>query len=183
MPTTEQDIIERCSRGEREAFRSIVEKYQRMIFSLALKLLCDEEDAKDAVQDTFVSAWTHLSRYDTSMALSTWLYTIASRLCLDRLRRSSRIVPLADDKYVLHRFASDSDSQRTLENNEWVALVRTMADGLAPKQRLVFTLSLLEGLLSKEVEQITGMTAVQVKSNLYAARQIIRKRLKDLGYE
>ena len=183
MPTTEQDIIERCSRGEREAFRSIVEKYQRMIFSLALKLLCDEEDAKDAVQDTFVSAWTHLSRYDTSMALSTWLYTIASRLCLDRLRRSSRIVPLADDKSVLHRFASDSDSQRTLENSEWVALVRTMADGLAPKQRLVFTLSMLEGLPSKEVEQITGMTAVQVKSNLYAARQIIRKRLKDLGYE
>ena len=61
--------------------------------------------------------------------------------------------------------------------------MRLLAEGLSTKQRLVFTLSQLEGLPSAEVEQITGLSALQVKSNLYVARQTIRKRLKELGYD
>lgn len=64
-----------------------------------------------------------------------------------------------------------------------MSIVRLLAEGLSAKQRLVFTLCQLEGLPSSEVEQITGMDARQVKSNLYVARQTIRKRLKELGYE
>jgi RNA polymerase sigma-70 factor (ECF subfamily) len=84
---------------------------------------------------------------------------------------------------VLQRFASDADSHAVLENKEWVALVRLLADELSTKQKLVFTLCQLEGLSSDEAEQITGLNARQVKSNLYAARQTIRERLKKLGYE
>jgi RNA polymerase sigma-70 factor (ECF subfamily) len=58
-----------------------------------------------------------------------------------------------------------------------------LAEGLSPKQRLVFTLSQLEGLSSEEVEEATGLTAKQVKSNLYVARQTIREHLKNMGYE
>ena len=91
--------------------------------------------------------------------------------------------PLPEDMTVLRQFASDDDNQRILENSEWVAIVRILAEGLSEKQRLVFTLCQLEGLSSEEAEQITGMDARQIKSNLYVARQTIRKRLKDLGYE
>ena len=84
---------------------------------------------------------------------------------------------------MLRRFASDGDEQLSLENKEWVSIVRTLAESLSDKQRLVFTLCQLEGLPSAEVEQITGLDAHQVKSNLYVARQTIRKRLNDLGYE
>ena len=94
-----------------------------------------------------------------------------------------RIVALPDDELVLQRFASDADSHAVLENKEWVALVRLLADELSTKQKLVFTLCQLEGLSSDEAEQITGLSARQVKSNLYAARQTIRERLKKLGYE
>ena len=84
---------------------------------------------------------------------------------------------------MLRRYASDTDSHHALENREWVSMVRLMAEGLSSKQRLIFTLCQLEGLPSSEVEKITGMNARQVKSNLYAARQTIRKRLKGLGYD
>ena len=94
-----------------------------------------------------------------------------------------RTSPLPADELVLRHFASDSATQRQLENREWVSIVRTLADGLSPKQRLVFTLTQLEGLPSQEVEQVTGLSASQVKSNLYVARQTIRERLKRLGYE
>ena len=83
----------------------------------------------------------------------------------------------------MYNITTDTDNQRELENREWVAIVRTLAGRLSPKQRLVFTLCELEGLSSDETEQITGLNARQVKSNLYVARQTIRERLKYLGYE
>lgn len=183
MTQTERDIIIRCQNGDKEAFRWVVQTYQRIIFSLALKMLCDEEEAKDMVQETFLRAWQRMRDYEHKKSFATWIYTIASRLCLDRLKRMSHVVPLPEDALVLRRFASDTDNHRALENKEWCSVVRTMAEGLSDKQRLVFTLCQLEGLSSDEAEQITGLDARQVKSNLYVARQTIRKLLKELGYE
>ena len=179
---TSSDIIRQCQGGSKDAFRWVVQTYQRMVFSLALKMLCDEEEAKDLVQETFLRVWQRIGDYDPQKSFTTWLYTIASRLCLDRLKSMRHTIPLPEDESVLRRFAAD-DNQRSLENSEWVAIVRTMAEGLSTKQRLVFTLCQLEGLSSSEVEQITGLDARQVKSNLYVARQTIRERLKHLGYE
>ena len=183
MTQTEYDIITRCQRGDKDAFRWVVQTYQRMIFSLALKMLCDEEEAKDMVQESFIRVWQNIRDYDSRRTFSTWIYAIASHLCLDRLKRANRIVAMPDDERVVRRYASESDSQRTLENREWVAMVRTMAEGLSDKQRLVFTLCQLEGLSSEEAQEITGLDARQVKSNLYVARQTIRKRLIALGYD
>ena len=183
MIQIETDIVARCQRGEKEAFRWVVQKYQRMVFSLALKMLCDEEEAKDMVQETMIKVWQNMGEYEVGKNFTTWIYTIAVRLCLDRLKSMRRTVPMPEDEKVLRRFASDVDTQRTLENQEWVAIVRMLADGLSTKQKLVFTLVQLEGLSSQEVEEITGFDAKQVKSNLYVARQTIRERLKHLGYE
>ena len=183
MIQIERDIISRCQQGDKEAFRWVVQTYQRMVFSLTLKMLCDEEEAKDMVQETFIRVWQSIRSYNPQKTFSTWIYTIASRLCIDRLKRANRIVALPEDQLALRRFASENDSQQSLENKEWVSIVRTIADGLSDKQRLVFTLCQLEGLPSAEVEQITGLDAKQVKSNLYVARQTIRKQLKKLGYE
>ena len=183
MIQIETDIVARCQRGEKEAFRWVVQKYQRMVFSLALKMLCDEEEAKDMVQETMIKVWQNMGEYDQQKSFTTWIYTIAVRLCLDRLKSMRRTVPMPEDEKVLRRFASDVDTHRTLENQEWVAIVRMLADNLSIKQKLVFTLVQLEGLSSQEVEEITGFDAKQVKSNLYVARQTIREQLKQLGYD
>ena len=183
MTQTERDSITRCQQGNKDAFRWVVQTHQRMLFSLALKMLCDEEEAKDAVQETFIRVWQNIRDYDPQRTFTTWLYTITSRLCLDRLKRKNRIVAMPDDEQVFRNYAADNDSQRTLENGEWVAIVRLMAEQLSTKQKLVFTLCQLEGISSEEAQEITGFDARQVKSNLYVARQTIRKRLLELGYE
>jgi len=183
MIQTDSEIITRCQRGDKAAFREVVQSYQRMVFSLSLKMLADEEEAKDVVQETFIRVWQGIRSYAPQKPFKTWLYTIATRLCLDRLKRQRPVVPLPDDERALHRFASDDNIQRQMENAEWAAIVRLLAEGLSEKQRIAFSLCQLEGLSPQEAEEMTDMDARQLKSNLYVARQTIRKRLKDLGYE
>lgn len=183
MMPTEKDIIARCQQGDTTAFRYVVEQYQTMLLTLGLKMLGDDEEAKDIVQDTFLRAWEHIGQYDSRYALSTWLYTMAARLCMSRLKRMRRVAPMPEDEQVLRHYMNEMDGQRQLENSELVAIVRVLAEGLGTKQRVVFTLSHLEGLNNQEIEERTGLDARQVKSNLYAARQIVKQRLKQLGYE
>lgn len=183
MELIDNDILTRCKDGDKEAFRLIVRQYQRLVFSLAIKMLCDEEEAKDAVQDTFIRVWQRLDEYDTAKSFVTWIYTIATRLCLDRIKTKKHTAALPDDEDTFARFANDADSQTRLENSEWVSIVRLLASRLSEKQRTVFTLSQLEGLDNDEIQRITGLDAAQIKSNLYVARQTIRKQLNALGYE
>lgn len=179
----DKEIIIRCKNGDKPAFRTIVQAYHRLLFSLSLKMLGDEEDAKDVVQETFIKAWMSIRQYDESRDFCIWIYTIASRLCLDRLKRQRIMEPLLEDERVLQDFCTSTSPQRQLENKEWIVITRLLAEGLSEKQRIVFTLSALEGLESNEIEIITGMNSTQVKTNLYHAKKTIRERLKSLGYE
>jgi RNA polymerase sigma-70 factor (ECF subfamily) len=182
MQQTDPEIIRRCKAGDKSAFRTVVQNCQGMVYSLSLKMLADVEEAKDVVQDTFIKVWQNIGSYDERFAFNTWVYTIASRLCLDRLRRVSPIGPAADDERLFETVADDTDPERQLESNEWVSVIRMLADELSGKQRLVFTLSQLEGLETEQIKEITGLDADQIKSNLYAAKKNIRERLIKMGY-
>lgn len=183
MEQSEKDILIKCQQGDKEAFRQVVRQYQRMIFSLALKMLCNEEEAKDVVQDTFVKMWQKFGEYDIAKSFVTWIYTIGTRLCLDRIKTRKHTASMPEDVDALARFSADTDSEIHLENSEWIAIVRLLASRLSDKQKTVFTLCQLEGLDTDEVQKITGLDATQIKSNLYVARQTIRKQLTELGYE
>ncbi len=177
-------IIRQCQQGNQKAFRMVMQEYQPMIFSLTLKMLADEQDAEDALQDTFVLVWQNIQHYDPEKGkLSTWIYTIASRICLDRLKRRKRTQPIADDESVFRDFSENMNPEHKLVNTEWISIVRILAAQLSQKQQLVFTLRLLENVPIEEIETITQMTAEQIKSNLYVARQKIIQQLKALGYE
>lgn len=182
MQQIESDIIRRCREGDRGAFRYVVQNCQSMVYSLSLKMLADVEEAKDAVQDTFIKVWQNIDSYDDRYSFSTWVYTIASRICLDRLRKVKPIGPADADERVFEQVADDTDPERRLESSEWVSVIKVLADGLGGKQKLVFTLSQLEGLETAQITEITELDAEQIKSNLYAAKKNIRERLIKMGY-
>lgn len=182
MQQTDIELINRCKAGDKTAFRIVVQNCQGMVYSLSLKMLADVEEAKDVVQDTFIKVWQNLDSYDEHYAFNTWVYTIASRLCLDRLRRVRPIGPVDADERVFETVADDTDPERQLESSEWVSVIKVLADGLSGKQKLVFTLSQLEGLDNAQITEITGLDADQIKSNLYAAKKNIRERLIKMGY-
>lgn len=182
MQQIESDIIRRCRKGDKGAFRCVVQNCQGMVYSLSLKMLADVEEAKDVVQDTFIKVWQNMASYDDRYSFNTWVYTIASRLCLDRLRKVRPLGPAETDERVFEQVADDNDPERQLESSEWVSVIKVMADELSGKQKLVFTLSQLEGLDTAQITEITGLDADQIKSNLYAAKKNIRERLIKMGY-
>lgn len=183
MEEINQQIIQQSQNREKDAFCILVKQYQQMIFSLALKMICDEAEAKDIVQETFIKAWINIQQYDKHYSFATWLYTITTHLCLDRIKTIKRTQIIPIDKEMFNNYISKISNQYDLENKEWISIVYTLTEQLSDKQKLVFTLCQLEGLSVTETQTITGMNTIQIKSNLYAARQNIKKQLKKLGYE
>lgn len=183
MYQTDEKTLELCRRGDKEAFRTVVTAYRQMVFGVALRILGDHEDAKDIVQETFVRMWQGFSSFRSDQSLTTWIYTIATRLCIDALRKSSRTARMPDDADALTRITESGDEpERQAENSELASLVRALAGQLSPKQRMVFTLICLEGLDTEQVSAITGLSAGKIKNNLHMAKCKIRERLTSLGY-
>lgn len=183
-PNEVNQIVVQCREGSKEAFQRLVREYQSMVFSLTLKMLCDERDAEDACQDTFVNVWLNLHKYNPEKGkLSTWIYTIASNICLDKLKGRKPQLPMPSDENKFKAYATNPSPERQLMNAEWVSIVKVLAVQLSPKQQLVFTLRVLENLPIEDIERITNMNATKIKSNLYVAKQQIKQQLIQLGYE
>ncbi len=154
----------------------LVEAHQFMVYQLAFRLLCNEEEAKDAVQETFLRVWLNLAQFDRERSFKTWVYAIAANHCYDRLkslRYKAHTVPLES----IENLSSD-EMELTMENVELGTRIARLTKRLSPKQKWVFTLCDLEGLSVEETSTITGLSAAKIKSNLYLARQSMRKELK-----
>lgn len=174
-----QELIKLSLQNDRNAFRKIVEGHQSMLFSLAFRMLGNEEDAKDIVQEIFIRIWTNLSKYKPEQKFTTWIYSIATNLCLDKLKSDKRKLRLNDQEDALKLLLSNDDGERTLLNNELGAIIEALTNELSPKQRMVFTLRYLEDIEMDEMVKITGLSAEKIKSNLYLARQSIGRKLKN----
>jgi RNA polymerase sigma-70 factor (ECF subfamily) len=177
---TVHDIITQCRKGDAQAFTLLVRSHQDYAFALAFRMLTDEDEAQDVVQETFIRVWKNLDQYDTAQKFTTWLYAIVSRLCLDRLRsrsRSHRLFRRSSDETTIREVHGPADPEVLYENQEIGEIVRLLSQDLSPTQRLVFTLRDLQECTIQEVCAITGLSEGSVKTNLSYARQKIRQRL------
>ena len=179
-PSTLNELITQSKRNDQKAFRRIVECYQSMIYSLAFRMLCNEEEAKDTVQETFIRVWINLQAYNPDKKFSTWIYAIATNLCLDKLKSAKyRLKDNSIDDTILNVLSSENVEQSVI-NSELGIIIRKLTSELTPKQKIVFTLRYLEELEIDEIVQITGLTSEKIKSNLFLARQTIRRKLEIL---
>jgi RNA polymerase sigma-70 factor (ECF subfamily) len=140
--------------------------------------MCNEEEAKDIVQETFIKVWLNLASYNVEKKFSTWIYAIAAHLCLDRLKSKKSHYPVESIDKALNNFVTVENVEQKLINAELGNIILALTNELTPKQKIVFTLRCLEELEIEEIIQITGMTAGKIKSNLFLARQTIRQKLE-----
>lgn len=178
MPEDLQEIVSRIRNGDRAAFRILVEMYQQHAYRLAFRILGNEEEARDIVQDSFVKIWQKIGSYDPSRKFVTWMNGIVVHASVDRLRVLRRHVMVPVDQVVQTLEAlQQRDPGTAADNRDLALLIRYLADGLPEKQKLVFILRDIEGLSSEEVETVTGFPEDSVKSNLCHARKSVREKL------
>jgi RNA polymerase sigma-70 factor (ECF subfamily) len=168
-------LIEECRGGNFNNFRKLVELSSPFAYSVAFRMLGDEDQAKDIVQETMVTIWQKLKKIKTAEVYKTWIYRIVVNKCYDHLRNKKRNREhMADEKTwsILSERISQMPSSQ-LENDETARIMGTLTDKLSPKQKTIFILSEIEEMTSDEISEITGISKSVIKANLYYARKSI----------
>ncbi len=183
----ERSLLERLRAGDERAFEELVARFAGRMLAASRRILRSDEEAQDAVQDAFLSAFKALDSFQGDSRLGTWLHRIAINAALMRLRTVKRRGE-RDEQSLLPNFAEDGhhevaprrwsepDTQR-IEIEETRALVRAKIDELPDGYRLPLVLRDLEGLSNEELAQRLGVTVNAAKIRLHRARQALRTLL------
>jgi len=186
LQETDYTLIADIKQGDMNAFKKLVRKHQSLAFTLAFRTLGDENDANDVVQECFIRIWRNIDTFDLQQKFTAWMCRIISNLCVDRLRQRKRhavsFSHFDSGLDVLNQLQS-TDMEGDIDQREIGELINSLAQGLTPKQRLVFVLRDLQGMSIEEAGQTLQMRSGAVKSNLHLARRAIRKRLLEIDPE
>jgi RNA polymerase sigma-70 factor (ECF subfamily) len=180
--------------GSEAAFRTLVERFERPVYALILRMVHRAELAEDLAQETFVKAWKALGRFDPERKFSSWLFKIAHNSALDALRRRGE-EPLSLDAPAGPPGDPDADPRElpadpAAENPLRVALGREAGRvleealrELRPAYREILLLRFGEELAYEEIAEVTGLPLGTVKVHLFRARSELAKRMRALGLD
>jgi RNA polymerase sigma-70 factor, ECF subfamily len=182
----ERALVERLRAGDQVAYAEIVRTLGPRLLATARRLLRDEEEARDVVQETFLSAFRALDRFSGEAKLSTWLQSIATNAALMRLRRSRRhpelslddLQPQVDAVAVLDESSAWDPPADALESRRLRAAVRRSIERLPASHRSVIVLREVEDRSTAEAARSLGITAGAVKLRLHRARLALRPLLE-----
>ncbi len=185
-------LVEGFRRGTPGAFEAIVRAHQDRIYSFCARMLSDREDALDAAQEVFLSAWRNLSGFREEAALSTWLLRIAANRCLNRIRRrkslSEREIPWPgpageeDEGFIFQPEDGGADRpDRLAEASEMGEILTEALLRLDPASRWMVLLSDVEGFSYGEIAALADVPVGTVKSRLHRARMAMRRLLSPVA--
>lgn len=171
--------------GDRRAFAELVELYKDKLYHLAYRMLNQSHEAEDVVQETFLRVYTNLHRYDETQKFSTWIYRIATNLCIDRLRKRKANYSLdaempdgegADWYSLLPSDQATPESEVVL--SEMQGHIRAAIETLPEKYKSVVILRYLHDMSLQEIGDVLGMPVTTVKTRVHRGREFLRKKLE-----
>ena len=177
-PGDDAALLARLRAGDAAAFEALVITHQHRVFGVALRMLGNRAEAEDIAQETFLRAHRALGEFRGEARLSTWLYAIASRLCLNRLASAPRRLERGDDAALLRLPAPVADAATALERGELEAALRQAIAELPDERRIVVVLRDLEGLAYDEIAEALGLELGTVRSRLHRARLDLKAKLE-----
>jgi RNA polymerase sigma-70 factor (ECF subfamily) len=176
----EKELIEQCRKGDLQNFRKVVEKTSPFVFSVAFRMLGDEDSASDIVQDTMVTIWEKIVKIKTAESFKIWVYRITMNKCYDLMRKRKQKPEYRFDDQTWELISNHISEPMVsdLENKENAMIINLLTDKLSPRQKSVFILSEIEQMSNEEIAEITGMYRSSVKANLYYARKNIKEMIR-----
>lgn len=168
----ESEWIHRAMQGDDNAFAMLVEVYQVPVYNLCYRMLGNPMEAEDAAQEAFLRAYKGINRYDPERRFATWLLSIASHHCIDRLRRRKYPIRSLDELLPWQQKADDAPGPETaLTQKENQEAVRKMLEQLGDHDRMVLILRYWYDLSYEEIAQSLSSSVSAVKSRLHRARR------------
>jgi RNA polymerase sigma-70 factor (ECF subfamily) len=174
MQAEERSWAKAAQKGDQVAFMRLVEAYQRPVYNLCYRMLGNGLEAEDAAQETFLRVYTKLDSYNPSHKFSSWLLSIASHHCIDRLRKR-RYQMISWDDMPPWRWLPDTDPQpeEVTLTHETHDTVRDLLDSLPPDYRAAIILRYWYEMSYDEIAQTMETTVSAIKSRLFRARQMM----------
>ena len=186
----ERDLIRQCQKGDVQAFRQLVERYEDRIYGLACSILGDSEMAKDAAQEAFIRVYRALGKFEGRSSFYTYLYRITTNVCLTFAQREQRrpdrvsiegMQEMSD--MTLDRFWGTDEPQNDIERIGLREEIQKVLDHLSPDHRAVVILKDIEDLSQEEIADVLDVSVGTVKSRLSRARARLRDLLMPLYRE
>ena len=180
----DQHYINLIIQGERNAFAVLVDRYKDMIFSLALKMVKNREEAEEVAQDTFIKIYTSLSKFKGDSKFSTWIYKIAYNTCLDRLKKNKK----EENNVLIDDFSADlvktvDNALSDLEDKERKQTIQKCLNLLPSEENFLLTLYYFDDQSLEEIGKIMDISANNAKVKLFRSRQklaiILKKHLES----
>jgi RNA polymerase sigma-70 factor (ECF subfamily) len=184
LPVPDEELVRRVQAGNGEAFEELVRRYERKVYNIAYRLMGNERDASEVLQDAFLRAYRFLPKFQFKSSFFTWLYRIATNVSLTKLRKREKVQLVSIDEPG----TGDGDMpleipdyryspERMMRQRELREALQKAVDNLPPDYRSVVVLRDLEGLSNEEVSKVLNLTVAAVKSRLHRGRLELRKVL------
>ncbi len=174
-------IVDRVLAGDTQAFEELVRRHERRVYRTTLAVTSNQEDAEDAMQDTFLKAYQHLGEFQRASRFSTWLTRIAVNEGLQRLRRRRNTESLDElvtsEEEIMPRQVEDwhDNPEELYAKQEIRQFVEEAICSLPPAYRVVFILRDVADLSTEEAAEVLGLTISALKSRVLRARLMMRE--------
>ncbi len=183
MAMSDKELVKHCQ-ADPAAFEELVRRFKRPIYAYARSAIGSPQDAEEVAQDVFVKVYRAAHRFNPKYSFKTWLYTIASNTCKNKLRSRSRHkakLSLDHEDSPVVTLSHEADPLDAYERNVAIAEVRDAINSLPPKYRQVLHLRYVEGLQYKEISKALGLSLGNVEARIFRGKERIRQRLLKLS--
>ena len=180
MTTNDQVYINRIIDGDTNAFSVLVDRYKDLVFTLAIRMMKNREEAEEVAQDTFIKMYKSLSKFKGDSKFSTWVYRVAYNTCLDRIKKNKRKQnTVAIDEYTEHEVKTIDNALDKIEAKERQMAIQQCMEELPSDDSFILTLFYFEELSLEEISKIVGLKPNNVKVKLFRSRKRLATILKQ----
>jgi RNA polymerase sigma-70 factor, ECF subfamily len=187
VESSDWELVQRCKADDRQAFRELVERYQRKVVAIAFGMLHDREDALEVSQEAFAKVFTNIQKFKEEASFYTWLYRIVTNLAIDRQRQRSRQPLLERDAMEIGEAnwvetvpaATSADPYEQVKDQETGERIRIALAELTPAHKAVILLREVEGLSYEEISDALQCSRGTVMSRLHYARKRLQSLLRN----
>tara|TARA_R100001369_G_scaffold6227_1_gene16776 strand:- start:49 stop:633 length:585 start_codon:yes stop_codon:yes gene_type:complete len=168
----DQKLIDAINKGDTKAYAQLVNRYKDLVYTLAIRMVRNREEAEEVAQDTFIKVFKSLDKFKGDSKFSTWIYKVTYNTCLDRIKKNKKhLNDVVIDDFTFNKLETIDNALDNLIKEEKNRLIKNCINKLPEDSSALITLFYFEDLSLEEISKIINIEANTVKVKLFRARK------------